>query len=246
MIVFEDIEEMTAYAAGLFVSLCASAVGAKGFFSVVLSGGSTPRGLFRRLASEEFRLKFLWERVHLFWGDERTVPHDDEESNFGMAAKELIAKVPIPPENVHRIHAELKPAAAAKAYEAEVKAFFKTHSPTALPEFDLVFLGLGADGHTLSLFPGSKALCEDEKKRLVVENYVEALSQWRITMTAPLVNGAKVCVFMASGALKRDAIKDIFEEGSMALPAGLIRPAGGRLFWLVDRAAASGLKQLRR
>ncbi len=244
LIVFEDIEEMTACAARLFVALCVREVRAKGFFTAVLSGGSTPKSLFRNLASVEFRDKVLWDKVHLFWGDERTVPPDDKESNFGMAAKELLAKVPIPLENVHRIQAEIGPAKAAKEYEAEIKAFFRSRANLAAPQFDLVFLGLGTDGHTLSLFPGTRAL--DERTRLVVENHVEALSAWRVTMTPAPVNNSKTCVFMASGEEKRDALKDIFEEGSTALPAGLIRPASGRLLWLVDKGAASGLRQFRR
>lgn len=244
LIVFEDIEEMTACATRLFVALCAREVSAKGFFTAVLSGGSTPKGLLRNLASVEFRDKISWDKVHLFWGDERTVPPDDKESNFGLCARELIAKVPIPLENIHRMQVELGPAEAAREYEAEVRAFFSGRGTTS-PRFDLVFLGLGTDGHTLSLFPGTKAASEYEGERLVVENHVASHSCWRVTMTPALVNNAKVCVFMASGEEKRDALKDIFEEGSTALPAGLIRPASGRLLWLVDKGAASGLKQFR-
>ncbi len=242
LIVFEDIEELTACAARLFAALCSFEVEKKGFFTAVLSGGSTPKGLLKKLASEEFRDKVRWDRVHLFWGDERSVPPDDEESNYGMAAKELIEKVPIPPGNIHRMRSELGPAGAAKGYEAEIMAFFSSQG-TASPEFDLVFLGLGTDGHTLSLFPGTKAV--SERERLVVENHVEALSAWRVTMTPALVNNAKVCVFMATGIQKREALKEVFERGSTALPAGLIRPARGRLLWLVDRQSASGLTRLR-
>lgn len=242
LIVFEDIEELTASAARLFVSLCAEAVEEKGFFAVVLSGGSTPKGLLKKLASARFRDKVRWDRVHFFWGDERSVPPDDEESNYGMAARELIAKVPIPLENIHRMRSELGPARAAREYEAEVRAFFSGRGATS-PRFDLVFLGLGTDGHTLSLFPGTKAA--SERERLVVENYVGVLSSWRVTMTPALVNNAKVCVFMATGVQKREAVKEVFERGTTALPAGLIRPARGRLLWLVDRQSASGLAQLR-
>lgn len=245
LIVFEDIEELTASAARLFVALCAREVNAKGFFTAVLSGGSTPKGLLKKLASPEFRDKVRWDKVDLFWGDERTVPPDDKESNYGMAAKELIAKVPIPPENIHRMQVELGPSRAAKAYEAEIKTFFRNRANPADTRFDLVFLGLGTDGHTLSLFPGTKAVSEDGGERLIVENHVERLSVWRVTMTLSLVNNAKVCVFMASGEEKRDVLKDIFEEGSTALPAGLIRPASGRLLWFVDKGAASGLRQFR-
>lgn len=245
LIVFEDIEEMTACATRLFASLCAREVSAKGFFTAVLSGGSTPKGLLRNLASVEFRDKISWDKVHLFWGDERTVPPDDKESNFGLAARELLAKVPVPLENIHRMQVELGPSRAAKAYEAEIKTFFMSRATLAATRFDLVFLGLGTDGHTLSLFPGTKAASEYEGERLVVENHVASHSCWRVTMTPALVNNAKVCVFMASGEEKKDALKDIFEEGSTALPAGLIRPASGRLLWLVDKGAASGLRQLK-
>ena len=245
LIVFEDIEELTTSAARLFAALCAVEVEEKGFFAAVLSGGSTPKGLLKKLASARFREKVRWDRVHLFWGDERDVPPDDEESNYGMAARELIAKVPIPLENLHRMQVELGPIEAARGYEAEVRAFFSGRRTTP-PEFDLVFLGLGTDGHTLSLFPGTKAVSEDGGERLVIENYVGSHSCWRVTMTPALVNNAKVCVFMATGAQKREAVKEVFERGSTALPAGLIRPARGRLLWLVDRGAASGLRQFRK
>lgn len=240
MIIFEDIGELTAFAARLFACLCAIEIERKGFFTAVLSGGSTPKRFFKKLASPEFQDRVCWEKVHLFWGDERNVPPDDKDSNFGLAARELLARVPVPLENIHRMQVDLGPVKAAKEYEAEIKAFFVSRG-TSAPRFDLVFLGLGTDGHTLSLFPGSKAVSEE--KRLIVENYVKTLSSWRVTMTPAIVNNAKTCVFMASGEEKMDAVKEAVEGNLKALPAGLIRPSDGRLLWLVDKGAASALKQ---
>lgn len=250
----EDIEvvdgpaELAGAAAGVFTAAARNAVEGRGVFTVALSGGSTPLGLFHALSSDEFRDRVPWSGVHLFWGDERCVPPDDRESNFRGAKENLIDRVDVPEGNVHRIKGELQPAKAAAAYESEVLDFFRERKlplsgdTLRVPVLDMVILGLGTDGHTLSLFPGTRALAEE--KRLVVDNYVEGLGAWRVTMTLVLVNRAAEVVFLVSGKEKAGALVRAFsaaEEGAAGPPASRVRPPGGRMRWIVDAAAAAGL-----
>ncbi|MBI5587304.1 MAG: 6-phosphogluconolactonase [Deltaproteobacteria bacterium] len=228
--VCKDLDELNATAAVLFLELSLEKTGEKGFFTAVLSGGKTPEALYKLLATPQFKVKIPWEKVHLFWGDERCVGPDDPESNYGMAEKALISKVGIPAGNVHRIKGELSAPVAASLYEDEIKAFFGKGEPV----FDLVMLGLGDDGHTLSLFPATTALVET--KRLVAGNFVEKFGSWRVTMTLPLVNRASNLVFMAAGAGKSAVVKEVFEGSDH--PADRIRPINGRLVWLLDTEAA--------
>ncbi len=207
---------------------------ASGRFAVALAGGSTPRALYALLADPRapYREALPWARTHVFFGDERTVPPDHPESNYGTAREALLARVPIPPENVHRIRGEEDPVAAARSYEDDLRAFFGRP-----PRFDLVLLGLGADGHTASLFPGSPAL---EEPRLVAAPFVPALGARRITLTLPALDAASRVVFLVSGATKAPAVALILSggPGSEALPAARVRPLDGTVLWLVDRAAA--------
>lgn len=232
--VYKDTDELARAAASLFLNLSSEKIKEKGSFTVVLSGGKTPETLYRLLASPEFKERIEWTKVRVFWGDERCVPPDDPESNYGMASRALLSKVPVPPENLHRIKGELGPSLASALYEEEITAYFKDSAPV----FDLVLLGLGEDGHTLSLFPGTEAL--DERKRLVATNFVGKLGSWRVTMTLRLVNRASNLVFIAAGAGKSRALKEALEGGLH--PAGKIRPVNGRLLWLADRDAAKLLK----
>jgi len=231
--VYKDADELARAAASLFLDLSSEKIAEKGSFTAVLSGGKTPEKLYGLLASPEFKENIEWAKVHLFWGDERCVPPDDPESNYAMASRVLLTGVPVPRENIHRIKGELGPQLAAALYEEEITKYFKDSAPV----FDLVLLGLGSDGHTLSLFPGTDAL--GEKKRLVAENYVEKLGMWRVTMTLPLVNRASNLVFIISGAAKGAALREVVKEGLH--PAGMIRPANGRLLWLADTEAAGFL-----
>ena len=228
--VYKDADELALAAARLFVELSSEKIGEKGTFTVVLAGGRTPEKLYGLLASSGFKEKVDWANVHFFWGDERCVPPDDPESNYGMAVRTLLKMVPVPPGNIHRIQGELDPAVAAALYEKEITE----HFGGAVPVFDLVLLGLGEDGHTLSLFPGTGAL--EETKRLVVENYVGSLGSWRVTMTLGLVNRASNLAFVVSGEAKGEALKEALDD--KVNPAGLVRPVSGRLLWLVDRDAA--------
>jgi 6-phosphogluconolactonase len=213
-------------------------VQARDVASVALAGGSTPRGLYRLLATDaRYRDAVAWARVELFWGDERHVPPDHPDSNYGMAAAELLAHVPIHPARVHRIQGEHPDVhAAAAAYEQDIRRTIPTDG--VVPQLDLVLLGLGADGHTASLFPGTAAV--RERDRLVVAHYVEAVQAERITMTLPLLNAARHVLFVVTGSDKADAVRRVLDTGE-PLPAAAVRPTQGELTWLVDRAAARDL-----
>jgi 6-phosphogluconolactonase len=212
-----------------------AAIAASGRFAVALAGGSTPRRLYELLAapSAGYRAAHPWGRTHVFFGDERAVPPDDPESNYGMARDALLARVPVPGENVHRIRGEEDPEVAARRYEDELRAFFG-----AAPRFDLVLLGMGADGHTASLFPGSPAL--DDPARWVAAPFVPALGVRRITLTLRALESASRVVFLVSGAAKAPVLARILSggPGAMAFPAGRVRAPAGSVLWLVDRAAA--------
>lgn len=232
-------QELARKAAMEFVRLATDPGRGEGVFTVALSGGSTPKNLYLLLAGDETMRKAIpWERVHFFWGDERHVPPDHSESNYRMAHEALLSKIPLPAANVHRIKSENPDAhQAAAGYEQEIRKFFQLPDG-GIPRFDLVFLGLGSDGHTASLFPGTKALNED--RRLVVANWVGKFDTLRITMTAPLLNEASEVIFLVAGDDKAAPLKSVLEGDyePMQLPAQLIRPEKGRLLWIVDSAAA--------
>jgi 6-phosphogluconolactonase len=223
-----------------FVRLTAKALRQHGRCFVALSGGSTPKCVFRVLANEPFRSRVKWDQIDFFWGDERHVPVDHEDSNYRMAAETLLSKVPVSPQKIHRIHSELGDAAlAAQRYETEIRTTCADQS--AIPRFDLNLLGLGTDGHTASLFPGTPAV--DERRRLCVANWVVALGAYRITMTLPLINAARAIAFVVSGAEKASIVRRVLREreASARLPAQLVQPADGELTWMLDRAAAGEL-----
>jgi len=212
-------------------------IAARGRFTVALSGGSTPRELFRALVREAPR-EFPWAAVHVFWGDERTVPPNHADSNYKTAREELLEHVALPPDNIHRMRGEeASPGHAAAVYEEELRRFFDLPGD-ALPRFDLVYLGLGSDGHTASLFPGTRALGETE--RLVVANPVDKLDTTRLTLTLPVLNNAACVAFLVSGERKAAVLQRVLEgpASPASLPAQAVRPSHGELLWLVDRAAA--------
>lgn len=203
--------------------------------TVSLSGGSTPKALYSLLATKEVP----WGETYFFFGDERHVPPNDPESNYRMANEALLSKVPIPAKNIFRVPAENPNAdAAARAYENMVRDFFKL-KPGAFPSFDLILLGIGPDGHTASLFPGSKGLAE--KNRIFISNPVAKFKTDRLTFTYPVLNNAANVIFMATGEEKAPVIQDILENPHSTLPAAQVRPASGRELYLLDRAAASKL-----
>lgn len=230
-------EDLYQKAAALFVRLAVEAISTQGHFRVALSGGSTPRGVYRLLAEPALQEQIPWPQVQVFWGDERCVPFTHPESNYRMAKETLISRVPIAAENVHRIPSEQAPAQAASAYEQTLREAF-TLSTDAVPRFDLIFLGMGPDGHTASLFPGTAGLLEH--RRLVIAHYVEKLKAWRVTLTTPVLNQAAHVVFLVCGADKATTLRDVFRGAyePEQLPAQLIQPANGTLLWLVDADAA--------
>ena len=230
IILAEDLEGISRLGAQLFNEKAQEAIQLRGKFSVALSGGSTPKGMYQHLA-RDYGNKIDWQSVHLFWGDERSVPPDHEDSNYRMANETLISRLPVLP-HVHRIKGELAPEAAAQDYENEILSYFGESGIA----FDLILLGMGDDGHTASLFPGSKAL--EVKDRWVVENYFEKFDTWRITLTRKAINAARNIVFLVSGENKAEVLRDVMEGDTIEYPSQMIQPEHGNLIWLIDKAAA--------
>jgi len=233
-------QELFAAAAEVVVGAATDAVAQRGRFTIALSGGSTPKSLFNLLATNA-RTVLPWERMFFFWGDERHVPTTDPDSNYRMAEETMLSKVPVPPGNVFRMAAENPDAAAvAEDYEKTLRKFFALE-PGQVPVFDLILLGMGPDGHTASLFPGTAGL--QEKSRLVIANWVEKMKTSRLTFTLPVLNAARCVTFLVSGTDKAAVLRTVLEGDVPAeqYPAMLVRPTDGKLIWLVDRAAASEL-----
>lgn len=219
------------------MDISGQAIAAGGHFSVALSGGNTPRRLYEYLSSAAFREKIRWDVVHIFWSDERCVPISDQRSNARMVQQTLLAHVPIPTRNIHAIRGDLPPAEAAETYESELRRFFGDQPPV----LDLVLLGLGEDGHTASLFPGTPVL--KEKERWVSEVYIPGQDVPRVTLTPVIINQAARVVFLVTGAEKAPALQ-ITLEGEFQpqkYPAQLIHPDRATPTWLVDEPAAQQL-----
>jgi 6-phosphogluconolactonase len=235
VIVLPTKADVTRAAAGRIVAAASAAIAARGRFTIALSGGSTPRALFELLAADPYRAKVDWPHVEICFGDERCVPPDDPASNYRMARQALLDHVPA---RVHRMRGEDEPAAAAAAYERELRELFGT-----TPRFDLVLLGMGDNGHTASLFPGLRAV--EERERWVVAEYVGEVSMWRLSVTPVVLNAAAEDLFLVAGADKASMLHRVLEgpRDPRALPAQVVAPADGRLVWLVDAAAAAALKQ---
>lgn len=204
----------------------------KGRFSIALAGGSTPKMLYELLALEPYRSGMDWTKIHVFFGDERCVPPDHADSNYRMAREALLSHVPIPLDNVYRMKGELDPPAAAEEYDQQLAEHFSDNA------IDLVLLGMGDDGHTASLFPGTAAL--GETTRRCVANHVPKLDTWRLTMTAPFINQAWQVMVLVTGQAKADRLQEVLEgvPDPQRLPIQLIKPEIGRLVWLMDTAAA--------
>ena len=235
-------QELFAAAAEEVVRLANEAVAERGRFAIALSGGSTPRSLYNLLATNA-RTTLPWDRMYFFWSDERHVPPTDPDSNYRTANEAMLSKVPVPPANIYRVPSENPDAAAAAhAYEAAIRKFFELQ-PGQLPRFDLILLGMGPDGHTASLFPGTNGL--QEKSRLVIANWVEKLKTHRLTFTLPVINAARCVAFLVSGTDKAAVLRSVLEENVAGeqYPAKLVQPTDGKLIWFLDRAAASGLSK---
>jgi 6-phosphogluconolactonase len=238
VVVFDDAGSVARAAAARVAERARESIEARGLFTVALSGGSTPRGVYELLAGEEFRQGIDWPNVHVFFGDERMVPPDSAESNYRMASEALLSRVPVPPENVHHIDGVGDAAANASVYESEMRGLF---GDAEWPRLDQVLLGMGDDGHTASLFPGTEAL--KESRLWVAPNWVEKLGAWRVTLTAPAINAARHVTFLVNGAAKAGRLREVLKGGRdpSRLPSQLIRPSEGILEWYVDRAAAARL-----
>jgi 6-phosphogluconolactonase len=240
--IVETGEDLARTAAEECVRLALEAVETRGCFSIALAGGSTPKRLYALLASEQedaFRARFPWKDTHFFWGDERHVPPGHAESNYCMAFETMLSKVPAPPSQIHRIEGENTDASqAAEHYEQDLLRHFQLKQG-ARPRFDLVLLGMGPDGHTASLFPGTEVL--DEQTRLAAAVWVPKFQASRITLTVPLLNQAANILFLVSGTDKAEALRAVLhgEFQPQRYPAQLIQPVQGSLQWLVDRGAAS-------
>ena len=223
--------EAAADAAAAFVAKLADEHGsAAGRFTIALSGGSTPRLLYQALACDPYAARVAWDRWRIFWSDERCVPPDHDESNYRMARQALLDRVGIPVQQIHRMRGEMEPEEAAAAYATEIL--------DTSPSFDLILLGIGEDGHTASLFPGTEAL--RERRKLVVANWAPHLQAHRITFTFPLINMAKNVAFLATDQSKAEVLRDVLEtaQGEHTLPAAMVRPAQGIVHWFVTRDAA--------
>jgi 6-phosphogluconolactonase len=239
VVVLPDLATLSKEAAGRIVEQAREAVASRGRFTLALSGGSTPEGTYRLLAQEPYRSQVPWDGVHLFWGDERCVAPDDAGSNYRLVRQALTEQVPIAPENVHRIRGELPPQAAARAYRREMEEFFCG----PLPRFDLVLLGLGSDGHTASLFPGSDALQATSDMAVAVEAQYAGRPTRRVTLTLPAINAARQALFLVSGEDKAEIVAQVLGHRQGSLPAELVCPTAGELVWLLDEAAASRLAE---
>jgi 6-phosphogluconolactonase len=226
----------------LFASTTAAAVAARGVARIAVSGGSTPKAMFALLAdrSQPYFAQVPWDKLHLFWVDERCVPPTDAESNYRMTSEAMLAHVPLPPAQIHRMEGELDPEVAAARYEAVLRNAFRLEGAES-PVFDLVLLGMGDDGHTASLFPHTAAL--HELGRIVVANHVLQKETWRITLTWPVINRGREVAFLIEGAGKAQVLHDVLlgAYDPETKPSQLIRPASGKLTFLLDAAAAAKL-----
>lgn len=238
ILTFDDAEMVARAAAARFVEIALAAINVRGRFSVALAGGSTPKRAYELLASDEYKTKLDWPKAHIFFSDERCVPPDDAESNYRMANEALLARVPLPPQNIHRMQGVGDAVANARLYEDELRTYF---NDAEWPRFDLIFLGMGDDGHTASLFPGSSAL--NEHQAWAAANWVEKFGVYRITLTLPAINHAAHIAFLVTGENKAERLAEVLgtAHSDAPLPSQLIEPVNGSLEWLIDKTAAAQL-----
>ena len=240
IIVKDNPAQLAQTGANLFTKVALASVKERGRFAVAVSGGSTPRLMHQMLAEEPHRTQAPWDSISFFWVDERCVPITDESSNYGIAKQDLLDRVPIPKRQIHPMPVEVPPHKGAVEYEKVLQDFFQS-AGEQIPEFDMIFLGIGADGHTASLFPGQNALVE--KKQWVAAVKGGNPDVHRLTMTYPLINRANQIVILVSGKGRASIMRTLFEEEQTGLQAKGIRPTSGALNWLVDRDAARKLSK---
>ena len=235
--ILDNAECVVEAVANHFCQLAGNAITRRDCFTVALSGGTTPKALYLLLSTPAYSTRVQWDKVLFFLGDERCVPHDHPDSNFGMVKSTLLSASFIPPNNVFATQGQDKdPELAAMEYEARIRHVF---GGVEIPSFDLILLGLGEDGHTASLFPGSEAL--KEKRRVFVANYVEKLDVFRLSITLPVINRAREVLVLACGQAKAEILARVFYGTSNAFPSQLVEPQSGNLIWFIDKAAAANL-----
>jgi len=232
---WKDPEALSIAAALFFVMECQRCIAEKGWFAVALSGGSTPKRLYQLLATKEYSRNIPWEKVFLFWSDERFVAHTDADSNYRMVKENLLDHIPIPGENIFPVPVSGTAKEGAAQYERSLRKFFKKEKVV----FDWLLLGIGEEGHTASLFPGTVIL--KEKKKLIKEVWVEQKQSWRISFTLPLINDAVAVVFLVTGKEKAAVLSTILakKKGKPLLPAQMVRPGKGNIYWMMDEEAAT-------
>jgi 6-phosphogluconolactonase len=244
--VYPDKESLISGAADFIAEAAIQAIAARGRFTLALSGGNTPRPVYARLATADYRDRIDWSKVQVFFGDERSVPPDDPQSNYLMARTALLDQVPLPEGNVYRIRGEDPPEQAAFDYAGVLQRTFGGDAAAGGPPpegFDLILLGMGDNGHTASLFPGLAVVTEPV--RWVMAQYVEVVGMWRVTMTPVVINAARRVVFLVSGANKAEVLQRVLEGPyqPVVLPSQIIKPAPGELHWLLDAPAAAKLRR---
>jgi 6-phosphogluconolactonase len=234
LMVVADVYALNRAAVDEIKTAAEAAIREHGRFTIALSGGNTPRAVYSLMA--ENKDSFPWAKTFFFFGDERSVPPDHPDSNYRMVDEVLFSRAPVPAANIFRVSAELGAVKAAEQYEAVVREFFDLQ-PGQFPRFDLILLGMGDEGHTASLFPGSPAIAETS--RLVVSNWIDKLKTDRITFTFPVINSAREAMFLVAGASKAEIVKEVFITEGENYPVQRVHPREGRLLWIVDQAAAS-------
>lgn len=240
VVLARDTESAYALSAQTIIDLAHQAVNARGKFTIALSGGSTPKKLYELLASPAWQPKMLWAQTEFLWGDERYVPSTDPTSNYHMTQQAMLSKVNVPAERIHRVLTEKEAQECASQYEQEVRTTVAA-GPDGIPQFDLILLGLGTNGHTASLFPYQPAL--HEKKKLVIAEYIDEVKMTRVTFSAGLINAGRQIVFISLGEDKATVVREVVTGpfDPERLPAQLIRPSHGKLTWILDAGSAAKL-----
>ncbi len=242
--IYSNADELARAAAEWFVALATEAIAARGRFTVALSGGSTPRAMHLGLSSEALKAQVDWRRVHIFWGDERCVPPDHEHSNYRMAKETLLERAPIPAGNIHRIRGEADPEQAASEYEQDLRVAYFGNASHVPPRFDLIYLGMGDDGHTASIFPGTSAVREPTRWAVAqAHDFPPPPLVARIRLTPPVINAAAHVAFLVAGAGKAERLQQVLKGPHQPdkLPAQIIQPTSGKLVWMVEEAAAKNI-----
>ncbi|KEO73927.1 6-phosphogluconolactonase [Anditalea andensis] len=236
---FKHIKELNEHTADLITEVANRSISENGCFTIALTGGSSPEGLYKLLASEQYRKKIDWTKAFVFWGDERWVPLDSPQSNAGAAHKDLLQLLPVPKDRIFPMYHE---GATPEEYAMTYASVLEEHL-SGSKHFDLILLGMGKDGHTASLFPGEAVL--EEKNKKVAAYYLKSQDMYRITLTAPLINDGKNIIFLVFGEEKADALYQVLEgtESYRQFPSKLITPVSGNLYWMVDEMAAARLKK---